>query len=198
MKDDEARIAAYYDRLVLEYGHSPRACDAPSRFALEVRYRALADVMDLSGMSVLEVGCGFGQLGAYLQQRYKEVDYAGIDISARMIEEGHRLYPHLSLDKANILEMDSSRQFDVVLAQGLFYLLGENAEAKTEELIMRMFCLARHAVAFSAISAWAPSQSDAEYYADPVHLLMFCHRLTPRLVLRHDYHQGDLTMYLYK
>lgn len=196
--DDQIRIAAYYDRLVDRYGHDPRACDASGRASLKVRYRVLSEVMNLSGKSVLEVGCGFGDLGAYLRQKYEGVQYTGVDISSRMIEEGQKANPGLLLYQANVLEMDPSQQFDVVLAQGIFYLLGNNAEAKMHRLIEEIFSLARQAVAFSAISTWARQKDSTEFYADPIKLLDWCRRLTPWLVLRHDYHPGDVTMYLYK
>ena len=198
MREDEERIAGYYDRLVDRYGHDPRAVDASSAHSLHVRYSALAEVTDLSGKEVLEVGCGFGDLGEFLQRRYEGVRYTGIDISARMIEEGRRVHPELELREANVLELEEEGSFDVVLAQGIFYLLGEGAEEKMHRLIHTMFRLAREAVAFSAVSAWAERKEPGEFYADPLRLLGFAHGLTTSVVLRHDYHAGDLTMYLYR
>lgn len=196
--EDQDRIAVYYDRLVDRYGHDPQACDASSADSLNLRYQCLAEITDLSGKSVLEVGCGFGDLGAYLIQKYERVQYAGIDISSRMIEEGRRAYPGLHLERENVLEIKAAGRFDVVLAQGIFYLLGNDAEAKMYRLIEKMFSLAREAVGFSTISSWSPNKDSGEFYADPAKLLEWCRKLTPWLALRHDYHQGDFTMFLYK
>src|SRR5262249_5782670 len=151
----------YYDRLVDQYGHDPRACDASSKESLDVRYRVLSEVMDLSGKSVLEVGAGFGDFGAYLRGRFSAVQYTGIDISTRMIEEGRKAYPDLQLYRQSILEVEPSRQFDIVLAQGIFYLLGDNAEEKMYILIRRMLALAREAISFSTICAWAQEKNEA-------------------------------------
>lgn len=195
--EDEARIGGYYDRLVDRYGHDPRAVDASSSETLLVRYRALAEVLDLSGKQVLEVGCGFGDLGDFLEQRYDGIRYTGIDISQRMIAEGQRVHPRLELRVGNVLDLEDGR-YDVVLAQGIFYLLGTGAEEKMHALIEKMFELAREAVAFTTTSSWAERQDPSEFYADPARLLSFVRTLTPSLVLRHDYHPGDLAMYLYK
>jgi len=196
--EDQDRIAVYYDRLVDRYGHDPQACDASSVESLSVRYQCLSEITDLSDKSVLEVGCGFGDLGVYLKQKYQQVQYTGIDISSRMIEEGIRAYPGLDLKHENVLEMQSEGRFDVVLAQGIFYLLGDDAESKMQELIEKMYSLANDAVGFSAISSWSPKKDSGEFYADPVKLLEWCRKLTPWLAVHHDYHQGDFTMYLYK
>jgi len=198
MEEDQKRIAAYYDGLVDRYGHDPKACDASSAASLNIRYQSLAAVMDLSGSSILEVGCAFGGLGAYLVKKYEEIQYAGIDISSRMIEEGRRANPRLQLQRRNILEMDSELQFDVVLAQGIFYLLGSDAEAKMHQLIEKMFSLARQAVGFSTISLWADHKERDEFYADPLATVEFCRTLSPKVALRHDYMPHDFTVYLYK
>ena len=195
---DQRRIAAYYDRLVDLYGHDPRACDASSAASLSTRYEILSQVSNLAGKSVLEVGCGFGDLGAYLRSKYDGVRYLGIDVSRRMVEEGRRSHPELSLRVQDVLEMDGAVRFDVVLAQGIFYLLGRGADKKMRALIEKMFALANEALAFCAISKWDPGEPGDEFLVDPKALLSACRRLTPRLVLRHDYLPHDVAIYLYK
>ena len=195
---DQNKIANYYDRLVDQYGYDPRACDASGAMPLKLRYEALAGVADLTGKSILEVGCGFGDLGIYFQQKYAGVQYLGIDVSRRMIEEGQRVHPNLSLQVGDILNMDEKEKFDIVVAQGIFYLLGNNAEMKMQRLIHKMFTLSKEALAFSTISSWAPIKSDNEFNVDPVSLLVWCRTLTPYLVLKHEYLPNDVTIYLYR
>jgi SAM-dependent methyltransferase len=196
---DAARIAGYYDELVDRYGHDPRAVDASSADALEARYRSLAEVTPLAGKTVLEVGCGFGDLGAYVTGREDNVTYRGIDVSRRMIDVGREVHPRLDLREANVLDLDDRERYDVVLAQGVFYLLGERAEAKMHDLLVKMFQLAREAVGVSAISTWSDRAAETgEYRVDPVALLAYARSLTTSVALRHDYHPGDVTLYLYK
>jgi cyclopropane fatty-acyl-phospholipid synthase-like methyltransferase len=195
---DETDIAAYYDALVDRYGHDPRAVDATSSEALDVRYSALAGVADLTGKRVLEVGCGFGDLGVHLAARFGAVRYTGIDVSARMIEVGHEAHPSLDLRHASFADFTPGERYDVVLAQGIFYLLGHDAERKAQALIQRMFEVAQEAVAFTAISTWGDAPEAGEYRVDPVALLAWARTLTRSLTVRHDYHPGDVCFYLYK
>jgi hypothetical protein len=76
--------------------------------------------------------------------------------------------------------------------------LGDQAWPMMQQLIERMYDLATKAVAFNSLSAWATDQEASEFYADPLRVVEFCRRLTPRVVLRHDYHSRDFTVYLYK
>ncbi|MGH2885576.1 MAG: class I SAM-dependent methyltransferase [Solirubrobacteraceae bacterium] len=198
MSRDEERIAVYYDRLVERYGHDPRAVDAPSRESLDIRHAVLAELADMSGKSVLEVGCGFGDLGASIRERYDRVTYRGIDLSPRMVQEGRRVNPGLELEVGNVLDLPGAEAYDFVVAQGIFYLLREAPEERMREIVTRMFTLASEAIAFTAISAWAAERNPDEFYVDPRVALELGHSLTRSVVLRHDYHPGDLALYLYK
>ena len=196
--DDEHRIAAFYNGLVDRFGHSPQASNASSRRSLEIRYRVLSEAADLRDKRVLGVGCAFGDMGVHLQQRFPGVQYEGIDVSPRMIEEGRRVHPGLDLRCRNVLDMPEQQAYDAILTEGIFYLLGEDAERKMHTLLDKMFALTRGVLAVGTLSAWAPRQEAGEFYADPAALLAWCRRLTPRVVLRHDYLPHDFTVYLYK
>ncbi len=195
MSDDE-RIAAYYDDLARRFGTGPQAVDAATAAGLEARYRVLAEVTDLSGKRVLDVGCGYGGFGAYLRDHGIGAAYVGIDISRGLLDSGRRAHPDLDLRPGSLRE--TRGEYDVVVAQGVFYLLGDGAEAKTAEMIRQMWELAREAVAFTTMSAWGGDAPAGEFFASPEQLLATCRQLTTRLVLRHDYHPRDVALYLYR
>jgi SAM-dependent methyltransferase len=193
-----ARVASFYDGLVTQYGHDPRACDYGRAESQAIKFKVLSEVMDLSGQRVLDVGCGFADYADFLAMRAAGVQYTGTDISPSMIREARRLRPTLDLHHLNILDHAPPGPFDVVTANGIFYLLGDDAELLMQRLIREMFVLARTAVAFNSLSAWAPAKDAGEFYADPLETLRFCRELTPRVVCRHDYHDRDFTIYLYR
>ena len=53
-------------------------------------------------------------------------------------------------------------------------------------------------VAFNSLSSWANDKEKGEFYADPLEVLKFCKTLSPWVVLRHDYHSRDFTIFIYK
>jgi SAM-dependent methyltransferase len=195
---DRDRIAAYYNNLVEQHGYSVEARDSTREELLLARYKVLNGVANLAGKRVLEVGCGFGDLGAYLQANAPGVQYVGIDISARMIDEGRKVHPNLDIRHADVLSWKPEHSFDVVMAQGIFYLLGEDAERKSLKLIATMYELATEAAAFCTLSGWAENKHPGEYFADPVATLGFCRTLTKWVVLRHEYLPNDFCIYLYR
>jgi SAM-dependent methyltransferase len=198
MTEPFTRISEFYDGLVERYGHDPKACDYGSRESQAIKFKVLSEVNSLKGKTLLDVGCGFADYGQYLQHRYEQVKYAGIDLSPAMIAEGRRLHPEFDLSICNLFDQPCERQFDVVSANGIFYLLGEQAPELMRKLVSHMFSLARVAVTFNSLSTWAPARESGEFYADPAATLEWCHELTPWVTMRHDYHPRDFTVYLYK
>jgi len=192
------RIGAHYDALVDRYGHDARACDYGRAESQRIKFAVLAQAIPLEGKRVLDVGCGFADFADYLAGIAPNVEYAGVDISPAMIGAARRLHPHLNLRELDILTDEPGGPFDLVTANGIFYLLGEEAEMRMQRLIARMFALCREAVAFTSLSAWAGDREAGEFYADPVRILDFCRTLTPYIRLRHDYLPHDFAVYLYR
>jgi SAM-dependent methyltransferase len=198
MTDPFARIADYYDGLVRKYGHDPRACDYGRLESQKIKFRILSEVLPLVNASLLDVGCGFADFATFLQGRFPGLRYSGIDLCAAMVDEARSNHPELDLRVGNISDAEFKETFDVVTANGIFYLLGDHAWPMMQRMIGRMYALATTAVAFNSLSSWATDQEAGEFYADPLQVVEFCRRLTPWVVLRHDYHPRDFTIYLYK
>jgi len=192
------RIAAFYDSLVERHGHHPRACDYGRAESQAIKFKVLSEVQDLTGRRVLDIGCGFADYAAYLHGCFQGLTYTGIDVSTRMVTEARRLHPDIEVRQTNILETPIAGTFDVVTANGIFYLLGAEAPALTRQLIAIMYSKAEQAVAFNSLSAWCLARDPGEYYADPMEMLEYCRSLTPCVVLRHDYHARDFTVYMYR
>ncbi len=193
-----AEIANFYDGLVNRYGYDPRACDYGRRESQQLKFRVLSEVLPMTGKRVLDVGCGFADYAGFLEKRWGAIDYVGVDLSPRMISEARLLKPDLDVRCLNIFIHPPSESFDVVNANGIFYLLGDNAAELMEEFVARMFALANSAVAFNSLSNWATAKDAGEFYADPLKVVAFCRTLTSRVVLRHDYLGHDFTIYLYR
>jgi SAM-dependent methyltransferase len=192
------RISSYYDDLVNRHGHDPRACDYGRPESQSKKFAVLAGVTPLDGKRLLDVGCGFADYADYLSTHGSGVQYSGVDLSYRMIEIAHQRHLDLDLRVGNILDAVEPGQFNVVNANGIFYLLGPAAADMMQTIIQRLFELAGEAVAFNSLSTWASQREPDEYYADPIETFEFCRTLTPWVVLRHDYLPHDFTIYMYR
>ena len=114
-----------------------------------------------------------------------------------MIRVAKERHSDLSIRRLNILDEDPG-PFDIVIANGIFYLLGADAKTVMQELIARMFEIAKETVVFTSLSTRASVQNVGEFHADAAETFNFCQSLCDRMVLRHDYLQHDFAIYMYK
>lgn len=64
-----------------------------SKEAQTLRFDILASYMDLSDKSVLDVGCGMGNLLEYFRSKDINVRYTGVDILKSMIDQARAKMP---------------------------------------------------------------------------------------------------------
>ncbi|QIK39006.1 methyltransferase domain-containing protein [Caldichromatium japonicum] len=75
------------------HGETPRGVQWNSVDNQEVRFRVLREFLspDLSGLTLVDAGCGFGDLYLYLTRQGEVVGrYIGIDVMAPMVEAARR------------------------------------------------------------------------------------------------------------
>lgn len=197
-KDCFNDIATYYNDRVVAHGHCPQACDYGHENSQHIKFTVLSEALLPSSKTILDVGCGFADFANFLKQQHPMVEYTGYDISPEMVSHAQKLHPQDSIALRNILKNPPAEQFDMVTANGIFYLLGSQADSIMKQLIKVMFSACLQVTAFNSLSSWAPEQTPGEFYADPLKILAFCRELTPWVTLRHDYHPRDFTIYMYR
>jgi SAM-dependent methyltransferase len=188
------RNIAFYTQLVDQYGIDVRSLNWGSKQSQELRFHILSQIGDLNGKSLLDVGCGLGDLYEWLAKNKITTYYKGIDITPKMIEKAKERFPQIDFEVVDFIREETNR-FDFILMSGIFTYQNEEF---LKIMIERAFCKANIGVAFNVLSDWAPQKDDNEFYADPLQILTFCKTLTPWIKLRHDYHSRDFTIYLYK
>jgi len=164
-----------------------------------IRFDALCQAGDFSGKSVLDVGCGLGDLYAHLKNQAVVCKYAGVDINSRMIADAKKRFPEADFRVLDILtHADILVGYDFVVLSGAFNLSQDRHKEIMEAMIQVMYRIARVAVAFNILSMKADFFEPGGYYARPGEMLDFCLTMTRRVMLRHDYMTHDFTVYMYR
>lgn len=85
--------------------------------------------------SILEVGCGFGRVGAALLRRRPRVAYTGLDVSPELLKGAKQRIPAGEFICADLATFDTDRQWDLVLAAGVLgHLKPEDVGAVIERM----------------------------------------------------------------
>lgn len=195
---EEQLTVGCYRRLFDEYGQSYKALNWGSREGQELRFKVLADIGQLAGKRILDVGCGLGDFAGWFAQNSIKVDYTGLDMTPELLAQARKNYPALQFVSGSILDKSLlfNQKFDFVLASGIFYTYSTSGNTWLQAAVSRMWELCEEGMAFNSLSAWAEDRDPREFYADPLVTMQYCRSLTPWVTMRHDYHPRDFTMYL--
>jgi trans-aconitate methyltransferase len=94
------------------------------------RFEIISSVGDFTNCSILDVGCGYGGLKAYLDQLFSNFTYLGIDLMPEFIREAEQLYKNEP--NTHFLHADFTKvvlpQLDYVIASGAFGYLSSDPD----------------------------------------------------------------------
>jgi len=190
----------WYADKVARHGFDHRGLGFRNRSSQELRFEALIQLGDFDGRSILDVGCGFGDLLVYLRDHGIEPRYTGIDICEPMVKrclerfEGTNARFHV----ADVLEWQPDGEYDYVVASGIFGLDSRDARARIRPTLRQMFGWARRGMAANFLSQRSLEPAEARVYVDPAEALEMGLALTPAVRLDHSYLPNDFTLYLDK
>lgn len=197
---EEKRTAIAYTRLFREFGQSHKTLNWGSSQNQQLRFKLLAEIGDLEGKRILDVGCGLGDFAGWLAINHISLAYTGLDITADLIGQARANYPSMEFIHGSIMDQSllRGRSFDYVFASGIFYTYSLSRQEWMQDAINNMWAICDLGIAFNSLSAWSNTFDANEFYADPIATIEFCSKLTPFLALRHDYHPRDFTVHLYR
>jgi len=199
MHPDDEKAISLYQSLLAEHGETYRALDWGSRESQQKRFEVLAGIGISSGDRVLDVGCGLADFNAWLIEHRPGVEYSGIDLTPSMVERAQARFPNAKILNKTIFDEELPiGPFDFLFASGIFVFRQDSPEDYLFSTIKMMYGLCIKGISFNSLSIWAREKSPSEFYADPASVINFCKKLTHKVVLRHDYHPADFTIYMYK
>jgi SAM-dependent methyltransferase len=201
MNPDEAkRLRDKYDRRLEQFGRSPQALGWTKPKHI-LRYKILLDYWNLCGsatQSLLDFGCGFGDLYGFALEQHLNIEYFGVDLNPKLINVARASYPQANFWTADPLSDGLDRSYDIIVASGSHnFRLQDN-----RRYIERTFDLfARHAkrgFAANFLSERVNTQNQENYYANPEAMLELGLRYSRRVQLRHDYMPFEFTIFVDK
>jgi len=211
-----------YRRTYKKYGVNARALQYTSRQAQEKRLRELVADIDFEdhrpigplarrGKSVLDVGCGFGDIIPFISEKTKSFEYTGVDLVPEFIEVARERYPNHRFLIANYFnnplmskhetQAPLMTKFDIVITSGTLNANIKNPYRYRKKAIKIMWEHSNEIVAFNMAGGNPQPQNkkgNRVYYADLNKIVDFCKSLTTNIIIRKDYSPNDFTILLFK
>jgi SAM-dependent methyltransferase len=191
-------VADFFRLHVRLFGNDWRALGWYSRHTQFKRFAVLCEIGALSHCSILDVGCGLGDLYGYLRGERIKTDYTGYDLLPEMVERAKKRYPEARFLVRDVLQEWAEEPFDYILSSGAFNIdFGDNASA-IQKLLQVMIQQCRRGVAINFLSTKDTAQDPIFYHYDPQIWLDYSRTLCSHVELREDYLPNDFTLYLYR
>ena len=197
----EGATARWYADKVERYGYDHRGLGFRTQTSQQKRFEAALALGELDGATVLDVGCGFGDLLAYLGERQiRPRHYVGVDVCEPMIRRCRERFPAHAKDfvVADVLGYQPAQPFDYVIASGIFGLDAEGARERIRPTLERMFAWAGIGLSANFLSRRSPAPAEGRVYVEPTEVLAMALEITPAARLDHTYLPNDFTVHLFK
>lgn len=185
-KDKEINDQLYkeYEKLRMEDGWNEGDKD--------INYRKLIKISELTKTplfesSVLDVGCGTGDLSAFLRMR-NITDYLGVDIYSPAIERAKLKYPKEVFILGDILDgVISERKFDFVICSGaLTTNLASDNYKFLEAIIKKMWQLTGKGLAFNILSDEDKEPDPDLFFYNIQRVIDICQQIAPKAKIHID------------
>jgi len=197
---DTIPIFHYHRAMIAHYGsESSYALGWRDVESQQMRFKVLAGVGDLNNHSVLDVGCGYGDLLPYLLERYPNLShYHGIEQIPELYDEALKRHGHLPIAEftsGNFITRDLP-VVDYVLASGSLNYGSDDDPDFIFNIISKLFANSKVAVAFNLLRQMPVKGLLVAY--EPETILTYCKTLSNRVVFIDDYAEEDFTVYVYR
>lgn len=191
------RIWSHYGPCLARETINYRVVDWASEESQQARFAVLADSVPLDGRSLLDVGCGLGDLLTWLNANGYEADYTGVDILEEMVQRARQRHPEGRFVQGDPFAAGLLRpgSFDVVFCSGTFNLnMGDNRPFLAQS-IRPLLSLANEYLVFNLLHARAHWGTMGDYFHfDPAEVRAMLDPLGVDYRIREDYLPNDFTV----
>ncbi|MDO9055662.1 MAG: class I SAM-dependent methyltransferase [Sulfuricurvum sp.] len=182
----------FYHSGIIKYGYTPQGLRWNSHESQEIRFYQLVSLLPRDASSVVDAGCGFGDLCTYIRSTGQyTLSYTGLDSLEVMVEEasrrsGERIY------QCDILS-DPLPVAEFYLCSGALNILTHNAAYR---FIERCYNASTRGVIFNFLEG--NQESKTFNYLHTTHINTLAEKLGAQTLFRRHYYENDCTVAFYK
>lgn len=193
-------ISEFYNSRYEQLGADIKSVGWKDKDSQRLRFDVLFRGIDIKGKTILDVGCGLGDLIPYLENRYgPEFDYIGIDISENLLKEASRI--HKCKNRKFILGDIFSINLphvDISVLSGALSFKFPRVEEYAQETLDEMFLLSNEVASINFLTKYVDYELEKNQHYQPEMLLAWAMQLSKKTILFHDYPLHEFTIQIYK
>ncbi|WP_037573212.1 class I SAM-dependent methyltransferase [Spirochaeta cellobiosiphila] len=149
--------------------------DWESKEAQYQRFEQLTNLVDLKDKSILDIGCGLGDLNSYLKSNGINSRYIGTDVLAKMIDECKRSFQDGVFFHCDLfshtgelpVDLKKSLPVDLIYISGIFNLNIGDMSSFFIHCMDSLDSLFTESLVFNLLSVDSPAKEEKYSYFDP-------------------------------
>ena len=149
------------------------------------------------GSSILDVGCGTGDLSAFLRKK-RITDYVGIDIYEPSLERAREHYPQETFINGDLLQLTLPRTFDYTFCSGgLTLRLTIDNYDFMYSMLEKMWKVTNVGLAFNFLSDDDPHPDSDLFFYNPEKVIQMCQNIAPEAIISAVASPDEFQVHLY-
>lgn len=190
-----------YHKRLEEFGYSPKSLGW-LKGKQDIRFDILTSLYNFENKSILDIGCGFGDLNKILRQKASKYSYLGLDLCENLIKVGKEQFPenYIEFSSGDFLQLEVNKHIDWAIESGIFnHKLSKLDNYDFIRSVMeKTFKVAKDGFSFDFISDNVDYKDEHIFYASPEKILSFAYELSRNVVLRSDYMPFEFSIFIFK
>jgi SAM-dependent methyltransferase len=163
------------------------------------QYHQIVKGIDFENKTVLDAGCGMGDLLPYIYSKSLNFDYLGLDVVPEFIDIAIKRYEGHRFMVEDPFSDRFKQHFDVVISCGVMNHNSINWLDNRKKMIAKLFSLSNQVLVFNMTGGFYNSKEVKNIaYASITEIFNFCSQLSTKIILRAQYDENNFTIVLFK
>lgn len=196
------KIENLYDTSLQEHGVDSKSVGWENHDLHQLRFKKLVSQIDnKTEITVNDLGCGYGAMYNYLNEKFKLKTYYGYDISEHMLDKARE---HIKDKKCEwICNSKLNTVADYTFISGIFNVkFDTNIEEWTKYILSVLDNVNEYSskgFSFNLLTSYVDYKKEHLYYGDPTFFFDYCKKnYSKKVALLHDYELWEWTIIVYK
>jgi ubiquinone/menaquinone biosynthesis C-methylase UbiE len=199
-KIDIKKAAALYNNRYDLFGNSIKTVGWGTSEDQILRFEMLFRGINPKGRTILDVGCGLGDLIDYLDKVTDgDFNYIGVDIAEKLISSAKEKYsrPNVKFYVGDV-SLDLLNLVDISVLSGALSFKTTGIEEYAYDTMKRMFELSKEAGCLNFLSKYVDFETEKNQHYSPETIFSKAKEFSKKVVIYHDYPLYEFTIQLLK
>jgi SAM-dependent methyltransferase len=188
--------ALLYNERYKKFGRDIRTVGWSNSRDQILRFDILFRGLDPRGMTILDVGCGLGDLVPYLERRTGgDFKYIGIDVAGELIKDAHSVYGGANCEfKVGDIFSNNLPQVDISVLSGALSFKRDGIENYARNTLRQMVKQSRVVASLNFLTSYVDFEAEHNQHYRPDKVFSWAKESSKRVNLFHDYPLYEFTI----